>query len=463
MVLVSGLSLSLGWLATHCQAEELQWRAASPRPAMTAAAYGTGVTLGRPVPAASLGRPVAVDQNQPPAFHDRSFQPAGFSTPAVFRGQDADAARPMPPGPPNGFQPPPPARLEPQPVMPPPPPEPVTAYAINPVVPVAGDEMYNCGVVTDPCPGGVCPTPGYCEPIGDVCCPSGCTDTGLFGLLGTFQWFKSDHCFDQMISPLSNPFLFEDPRALTEIRPMYIYQHMSNPNVVIRNGNINWWGVQARAAITDRWSLIINKLGGIDFNPGSGSLLPDGTSFSEFWFGPKYTFLRSPSTGSVLAAGITFQFPTGSDATFQGNGDLSIVPYLSYGQTFGRTSWGTFNFMGTVGYSFATDNARSEYFFTSLHLDFDVANAHKFYPLIELNWFHYSADGNGLPLGFEGRDLINFGNSGISGHDGLTMAAGVRYKFTEWAQLGVGVEFPISNTKADLLDYRIMVDIIFKY
>jgi|GEM_PF-2634110 len=32
----------------------------------------------------------------------------------------------------------------------------------------------------------------------------------------------SDHCFDDFISPISNPFFFEDPRSLTEVRGIFI-------------------------------------------------------------------------------------------------------------------------------------------------------------------------------------------------------------------------------------------------
>jgi hypothetical protein len=305
-----------------------------------------------------------------------------------------------------------------------------------------------------------------CEPLGEVPGITGeaeCSGGPVFGLLGKFQWFKSDHCFDQMISPLSNPFLFEDPRALTELRPMYIYQRMPNPNPFVNNGSINWWGTQARWAITDRWSVVINKLGGIDFDPGENSLLPAGTSFSEFWIGPKWTFVRSPDTGTLAALGVTFMIPTGNNQAFQNTGDLSIAPYISFAQTFGRSDYGAFNFMASTGYTFATDNTRSNYYWGSLHLDYDIANLHKIYPLLELNYFHYGQNGGNQPLGFEGRDLITFGNSGVSGHDGVSMAAGVRYKFTENFQAGIGVEFPVSNTEDDLLDCRLMVDVIIRY
>src|SRR5262249_50293981 len=49
-------------------------------------------------------------------------------------------------------------------------------------------------------------------------------------------WFQTDHAFDSgnncadLISPVSMPFLFEDPRALTEVRPIFIYQTAPHPN-----------------------------------------------------------------------------------------------------------------------------------------------------------------------------------------------------------------------------------------
>src|SRR5205085_9724483 len=36
--------------------------------------------------------------------------------------------------------------------------------------------------------------------------------------------FESDHCLDTFSSPVTNPFLFEDPRSLTELRPIFIWQ-----------------------------------------------------------------------------------------------------------------------------------------------------------------------------------------------------------------------------------------------
>jgi hypothetical protein len=132
------------------------------------------------------------------------------------------------------------------------------------------------------------------------------------------------------------------------------------------------------------------------------------------------------------------------------------------GQSFFKTSYGSFNALGTFGYAFRTDSQRSEDFFLSLHLDYDVANLHRVYPLMELNWFHYTRNGKGRDLTFEGRDLFNFGSQHVAGHDEVALAFGARVKATEWWILGFAVEFPLTSQR-DLLSYRITADMIFRY
>ncbi|HEY2909600.1 MAG TPA: hypothetical protein VGI99_05105, partial [Gemmataceae bacterium] len=94
---------------------------------------------------------------------------------------------------------------------------------------------------------------------------------GLFGQRG--DWFRSDHAFDGFISPVTNPFLFEDPRSLTEVRPVVIYQKMPDSQVDFRGGSITYFGLQGRLAVTDRLSFVFSKLGGIWVSPGSGSAI----------------------------------------------------------------------------------------------------------------------------------------------------------------------------------------------
>jgi hypothetical protein len=275
-------------------------------------------------------------------------------------------------------------------------------------------------------------------------------------------WFRSDHMFDGFISPVTNPFLFEDPRSLTELRPIFIYQRIPTKQQDFLGGNISFFGTQARVAFTDRWSLVVNKLGGISLNPSDRSPFGDNVGFAELWLGPKWTFYRGEENGAVAAGGLQFQLPIGSADTFQDTGSLSLVPYLSYGQNFLRDfQWGSFNVMASTGYAFSTSKARSDYYYLSAHLDFDVGNFHRFYPLVELNWVLNTTDGNTVPIGSEGRDLINFGAQ-ASGKGLLTAAFGGRVKISESAQLGGAFEFPMAGAK-DLFRYRFTLDFILRY
>jgi hypothetical protein len=358
----------------------------------------------------------------------------------IARGQVADPVAP--------YAAPPPA-----PPIPAPPPG-------VPVPPPNPGERYNCGVVAEP--------PASTHPFLDGCNHywdktrnffTGLTAAPLAGQ----GWFQSDHCFDQLASPVSNPFLFEDPRSLTEIKPLYMEQGTPSSNFIFHGGDIEFAGVQARLAITERFSLVLSELGEVWMEPhNSVDGFSPSTGFAEIRVGPKYTFYRCESSGTIAAAGVNFDIPAGSSKTFQNTGNLSIEPYISFGQTFWRTSYGTFDFLNTTGYNVATDDRRTDFLFSSFHLDYDVAGLHKIYPFIEANYFHYTKAGNGLPLGFEGRDLFNFGAGGVSGNNTFTVAPGIRYKFNECLQTGVAVELPASGHR-DLIDYRVTVDVIFRF
>ncbi len=293
------------------------------------------------------------------------------------------------------------------------------------------------------------------------------SESGRFGeafdkIIGDHNggWFRSDHMFDGFISPVTNPFLAEDPRSLTEVRPIFIYQKVPDGQKDFRGGNISFFGAQARVAITDRWSVVFNKIGGVSINPGA-TVFEDTTGFAELWLGPKYTFYRGEDNGALVAGGLQFQLPVGSGSVFQDTGTLSLVPYVTYGQNFLRDfRLGSFNSILSTGYSFSTNNQRSDYYWLSAHLDFDVANLHRFYPLMELNWFLHTTSGKTRPIGSEGRDLVNFGGQASNGL--LTGALGGRVKISESAQFGAAFEIPLAGPK-DFFRYRFTLDFILRY
>ena len=170
------------------------------------------------------------------------------------------------------------------------------------------------------------------------------------------------------------------------------------------------------------------------------------------------------------AIGWTFQIPAGScrgNTGPQNRGDLSNTPYISIAQNFWRTSYGSVNAMSTLGYTWGSSNARSDYVFLSTHFDFDILQAHTWYPVVEMHFFDITQAGNGPTLGFEGRDLVNYGSQAVSGRKYMTLAPGFRWVFWKGqnnasAQTGLGVELPIVGTR-DILEYRITWDMIFRY
>jgi hypothetical protein len=274
--------------------------------------------------------------------------------------------------------------------------------------------------------------------------------------------FQSDCAFDNMISPITNPFLAEDPRSLTELRPIFMYQTIPGDNPFYRDGSAVFFGGQARVAFTERFSVVLHKLGGLSINPGSGSLVSGESGFAEIWLGPKFAFWRNPDTQTIASAGLQFQLPFGSGSVFQNTGGLALVPYVTFGSPIGRTEFGTINVINVAGYHLGTSDRRSDYFFDTLHLNLDAGDFHRFYPVLELSWFHYTTNGTERPtFPFEGRDLANVGGS-ASGRDVLTLAPGFRYKFNENLQTGVGAEFPVVGGR-DLLRFRLTIDLIWRY
>ena len=274
---------------------------------------------------------------------------------------------------------------------------------------------------------------------------------------------ESDHLFDDFISPVSNPLYFEDPRSLTEVRPIFIYQKTPSSTPFYAGGDIFYFGVQGRLALTERFSFVVSNLGGIwqTLDAPAGNF-QDGGAFAEFHIGPKFTFIRNKEFDALVAGGLTFELPIGGSQVFQNTGSLSLTPYISYGQGFLKTYYGKFHFMNTTGYSIGVDGDRTDRFFSSFHLDYDVLNYHRYYPFIELNWALYPRSGNVQNINFEGRDLINFGAQNVGGNNDLSLALGMRFKFTEVIQLGGAVEFPLLSRK-DLMDFRLTFDVIFRY
>lgn len=276
------------------------------------------------------------------------------------------------------------------------------------------------------------------------------------------RWFESDKAFCDFVSPLSNPFYFEDPRSLTELRPMMFYQGIPGNDPWFRGGNLWYFGGQGRLAFGQRVSLVVHKFGFAAFNPGGGSIFQGGNGLSELWLGPKVVVYRDAEAKSLISIGTQFQIPLGSSDPLQDTGNLSIVPYVSAAQRLMRTEIGTLNGMASSGYSFSTNSDRSDFFYASAHLDFDIANGHRFYPVAELNWFSYTSDGNARPISTEGRDFGNFG-AAAKGTNLVTWALGLRWRSLNGRfEVGGGYEGYMFGQRG-IFDGRVMFDFIWRF
>lgn len=281
--------------------------------------------------------------------------------------------------------------------------------------------------------------------------------------------FQSDHAFDVFASPITNPFLFTDPRSLTYVKPLFIYNKVPTDNPVFNGSAMYWFGVQGSLAITEKLSVKIDKLGAqwTDLTPAQPGLVApffgNNSSFAEVWVTPQWTFWRGERTNTIMAMGVQFQIPSGSLSTGQNTGGLNINPYFTIAQNFWRTSYGSMNFMGNIGFPISVNGDRNSYFTTSLHLDYDVANWHKLYPTLELNIQSALSNGTQFPyMNTYSPDMFNVGAGAVKGLSAITIAPGVRYKFTEMFQVGAAVEF-LTTTHRNMDQFRFLADFIIKY
>lgn len=269
-----------------------------------------------------------------------------------------------------------------------------------------------------------------------------------FGCLGSLIK-ESDHCYDDFISPMTNPVYFEDPRNFTEFRPIFINHKVP---LAAGGGDIQAYAPQLRASLTDRLSVIATKAGYIvSDNPVVG----DG--WADIAAGVKYLLYSDPGCQRLASASVLYELPVGTPDSRQGNGDGTFSLSLSGGALLTDDS----HWIGGGGFVLPVDdNAESTWCYISNHFDYEFYD--RLYSLIEVNWYHWLESGNnGIP-GIEGGDLFNFGSTGVAGNDIVSGAFGLKYKPSRHQEIGIAWELPLTERR-DVLENRITVDWILRY
>lgn len=337
--------------------------------------------------------------------------------------------------------------------------------------------------------------------------------TATLLLSGTTALAAPQGPFANMISPVSNPTNFEDPRIDSEIRPIFVYHDIDNDflntveNVGLKapGGDAKVLALQLRVKLMDRLSLIATKDGYVWVDPNDDVLnvVSKDSGFANLAAGLKYNFLNNEDLGLLGSGGIRYEGPTGEPSGLQGavfkrtavdplakllGADPALVRDMLHEHGAGLINlflsgaWacGDFHLMGYTGPRLALQDIDSSFYDTSLHADYKIG---PFFPTLEINWVHVLEGGNRLQpladaskallskeLNFdeEGFDFFNLGAPNAGGTDVATIGFGGRWRILDDLDLfgsnggldfGTVAEFPMTS-RHDVFAWRVTTDFI---
>ena len=258
---------------------------------------------------------------------------------------------------------------------------------------------------------------------------------------------------ENMISAVSNPVNFEDPRINTEIRPIFMY-HEIEDDFITQGGDVQLYALQLRIALNDDWAFIATKDGYIDFNPNA--VLTEETGFANVTAGFKYAFHQDEQAGEIATLGLRYEAPLGNTDVLQGKGDGQFNPFFSAAYAFDD-----FNLMLGTGFRIPIDDEDSTFYDFDIHVDYPMGD---FYPAFEVNVVHVLDAGKRLPIADEGQDLFNFGSTESDGKTIVTAGPAMRYRFCDTLDAGVAYRFPLTNGRgSNLTDWRLTADMIYSF
>jgi len=280
--------------------------------------------------------------------------------------------------------------------------------------------------------------------------------------------------YQGFVPPSSAPYLFEDPFITTGLSSWVVW-HRFPHHSAFDGGDARVYALQVRVALTDRLALIATRDGYMDVRPGL-DLLDSELGWADLEAGFKYALIDWPEEQFILSPSLRFLIPSGSRATYNGNGDGAITPGLSFG--FGR--FGA-HLLGNTGIQIPLDGGdQSTLVFYNLHLDYALLTY--LVPFVELNGYLYADGGNGefsldtdlgnLSLstaqaalgksGFDGLDVTNLGSEGIDGNEVVTLALGARVPLTGGLSFSAAYEFPLT-ARQDILKDRVTLNVAWEF
>lgn len=278
------------------------------------------------------------------------------------------------------------------------------------------------------------------------------------GLLGFGLVKHSDPCFDDFITPVTNPFYFEDPRTLTEVRGIYMRQQWPP---VTSSHPVQVYSMQFRAALTEDFSLMVTKFGYLQMISDLGEF---DSGAMDFGIGFKHTMYKDREAGRLLTGGMSVITPSGSHQALQGYGEGELNFFLSGAtRVFDRG-----HLMSVVGLRQPIDEAeQNRIVYSSAHYDWRVSPAtwRPIYVFGETNWY-YTASEPFAPVPpnfiFEGADLFNLGARFTENNSLVTQALGFKIVPRRGLEMGIAYELPVTP-RTVMMTERWTADLIWRY
>lgn len=257
---------------------------------------------------------------------------------------------------------------------------------------------------------------------------------------------------EHTIAPVADPILFEDAVIRNEFRPVFGYQNIAD-DFATQGGDLQVYGMQLRWAVTPRFALMMVKGGWNEFHPGVG---PDADGLGDLGVGMKYALIDLPEHQFILTPGVTYEFPTGDEEVYQGNGDGLWNFFVS-----SQKGFGDFHLQANVGIQVPNE----DYWKSTIlhyHLQADYYVCSHFIPFVVANGYTVVNEGGAAPLDSEGYDLVNFGSAYADGETQITVGGGFRSHLTSYLDFGFAYTKSVGK-KEGFIDDRFIVDFVIKF
>jgi hypothetical protein len=276
--------------------------------------------------------------------------------------------------------------------------------------------------------------------------------------------------FPNFIGFMSNPVQNIDPRAVTELWPVFGNSWVSAVPAVPK-GQFQVYGAGLYLALSERLSIGLTQGGyaATEFSRtqvgpflDNTGRLRDRREFGgdrEGWLNlggfVQYTLIEDVPRQFLLTTGLRWEAPSGSSSVFQGQGPAHLAPYATVGKELGN-----FHILATAGYEFPAEsgNSNTDFFNFNLHVDRKMIGW--LYPLVEFNLNVYPGTAPfDLPTRRGYIDLNNFSASGNI----LTLAAGFNaVLIPSKLEFGAVYTTPIA-TQRDFNFNGLLVKMVYRY